>query len=277
MESVHAAVTDADGVGHAVHDQNRRREGAAMKKNRKPPPGPTGRGHQTECDRAKDHTSANTVPATREQLQHRETTRASFWPGREPFAASNLQKILGDDVLKGQNMPNDLNALAWSLNDIHGAFWFRKTTAPETQFKQATAERVAEAIQVLMCFFDQRRQGWRAAPAGVVDRERQLYSLFRDFVHGMTAHEFRLEMDTDHAALMPPLESWRHVAEAVAGAFRIAMFPQEFGRSNKGPVPRFVAAVMPLMTGESPTVSAVAQHLKRVARGKSSQQGQHET
>jgi hypothetical protein len=55
------------------------------------------------------------------------------------------------------------------------------------------------------------------------------------------------------------------------------MAPQEFGRSNQGPVPRFVAAVMPLMAGESPTVAAVAQHLKRVARRKSSQQGQHET
>jgi len=170
----------------------------------------------------------------------------------------------------------ELNGLAWALNDIHGVFWFRKTTARGSQFKHEKANRVGDAIQVLMCFFDQRRQAWQAATTDVVDRERRLYDLFRDFVRAMTAHNFRLDMDTDDAALMPPLESWRHVAESVAGAFRIAMFPQEFGRSNEGPVARFVAAVMPLMASESPTVSAVAQHLKRLARGRSSQQGQHE-
>jgi hypothetical protein len=249
-----------------------------MSKKRKPPPGRTGRGHRTECDRAKDHTSVNTAPATREQSKHRATPRVNFWPGREPFTVSNLQKILEHDVLKGQIMPSDLNALAWALNEIHGAFWFRKTTAPESQFKRVRAERVRDAIQVLMCFFDQRRQAWRAASTEVVDRERRLYDLFSDFVHAMTVHDFQLDMDVDAGAMMPRLESWRHVAEVVASAFTIAMFPQEFGRSNKGPVARFVAAVMPLMTGESPSVVNVAQHLKITARAvKGFQQGQHET
>jgi hypothetical protein len=250
-----------------------------MNKKRRPPPGRTGRGHTPECDRAKDHNPPNTAPTDPEQSKHREASRRSFWPGREPFTVTNLQKILEDDVLKGQTMPSmvALNALAMDLNDIHGVLWFRKTTASESQFKHERAKRVGDAIHVLMCFFDQRRQTWHAANTDVVDRERRLYDLFRDFVNAMTAHDFQLAMDTDDAALMPPLESWRHVAESVASAFKIAMFPQEFGRSNEGPLARFVAAVMPLMAGESPTVSAVAQHLKRRMRGKSSQQGQHET
>jgi hypothetical protein len=242
-----------------------------MKKKRKPPPGRTGRGPWIDRDPAKDHDAANVKP-TNPELSNVDTPRVSFWPGRTPFTVANLQKILEDDVLKGQIMPSipQLNALAWELNDIHGAFWFRKMSAPESKFKHIRAERVGDALQVLMCFFDQRRQAWHTAPADVVNRERQLYDLFRDFVRAMTAHDFQLDIDTDDAALMPPLENWRHVADSVAGAFRMAMAPQEFGRSNKGPVPRFVAAVMPLMAGETPTVAAVAQHLKRIARRKSS-------
>jgi len=170
-----------------------------------------------------------------------------------------------------------LTALALALNDMHGTFWFGKTTAPESRFKHARAERIGNAIQVLMCFFDQRRQAWHAASADDVDRERRLYNQFRDFVYAMTAHNFQLDMDTDDAALMPVLESWGHIAEAVAGAFRITMSPEEYGQSNEGPVARFVAAVMPVMTGEKPAVTTVAQNLKRRARVKSSQQGQYET
>lgn len=250
-------------------------------KKRKPPPGRTGRGHRTERDRAKDHNAANTSPATREQSKHRDTPRVSFWPGREPFTIAKLQKILENDVLKGQAMPSDLNTMAWALNDIHGAFWFRKTTAPESRAKQARAKLVRDAIEVLTSFFEERRRAYSSkdgtASPKIIKGERRLYKQFHHFVLAMEAHDFQLAMDVDEGALMPRLDSWRHIAEAVAGVFTIAMFPQEFGRSNKGPVARFVAAVMPLMTSERPVVPTVAQQLKRRARGKSSQQGQHET
>ena len=85
----------------------------------------------------------------------------------------------------------------------------------------------------------------------------------------MTEHDFKLDMDMDNCAMMPPQENWHDVAEAVAAAFKMAMHPQKFGHSNMGPVPRFVASVMTLMTNEMPSVSTVAQHLKRRARSKS--------
>src|ERR1700722_13133483 len=87
----HAAMTNARGVGHAVTGRARR-AGAAMRKKRKPPPGPTGRGLPTECDPAKDHNAVNTASATCEQSKHRETLPVSFWLGREPFTVANLQK-----------------------------------------------------------------------------------------------------------------------------------------------------------------------------------------
>jgi hypothetical protein len=242
-----------------------------MRNKSKPPPGRTGRGHRTECD-PQDHEANNTAPAAREQSNASETPWVSFWPGREPFKASNLKMILEDEVLKRQTMPVDLNAMARALNDIHGAFWFRKTTTPKSRAKHVRAERVRDAIEVLTSFFEERRRAYRSkdgtASSKIIKSERQLYQQFHCFVLAMEAHDFRLDMDVDEAALMPRLDRWRHIAVAVATVFTTAMIPQEFGRSNEGPVARFVAAVMPLMTGERPAVSAVAQQLKRRARQK---------
>jgi hypothetical protein len=213
-----------------------------------------------------------------DQRKNRESLRVSFWPGREPFTVPNLRKILEDDVLKGQPMPLDLITMARDLNGIHGAFWFRKTTAPQSQAKQARAKRVRDAIEVLTDFFEERRRAYRSkdriGSLKIIKNERELRKKFSHFVLAMQAHDFQLDMDIDEGGLMPRLDSWRHVADVIAGVFEIAMFPREFGRSNKGPVARFVAAVVPLMTSERPVVSTVAQHLKRRARDQRFQQGQ---
>jgi hypothetical protein len=243
-----------------------------MRKKRKPPPPARVAGaSDRSAAGAKGQRvgSENILTGAGEQQKHR-----AFWPGREPFTVANVRETLCD-VLKDQTtMPSEaaLRTLAAALNDIHGAFWWRKTTLPESDSQDARANRVCDAIQTLMCFFDQRSQAWRGAPAEVVDRERQLYDRFRDFVQAMTAHDFLLGMDRDDAALMPRLENWHHVAEGVVAGFRLAMHPVKLGSSNEGPVARFVAAVMPLMTGDHPTASAVSQHLKRQkrrARGRS--------
>jgi hypothetical protein len=235
-----------------------------MKKKKRHPPGGTGRGQRSESDRAKDHSAVNTAPTIREQSEQLDKPRVSFWPGRGPFTLAKLQAIMLEyKVLKGQATPSagDLHTMARALNDIHGAFWLRKTTMRESQFKQAQANHVREAIQVLICFFDQRMQAWDAASAEVIDRERRLYVQFRDFLHAITAHHFQLDMDRDDTALMARQESWHDVAEVVAGTFKIAMLPKTFGNSNAGPVARFVAAVMPLMANESPSVRAWAARI----------------
>jgi hypothetical protein len=178
-------------------------------------------------------------------------------------------------------MPNmaNLNQLAWELNDIHGAFWFRKTTLPESDAKQARAKRVRDAIETLRGFFEERQRAWRSINSATnpktIRRERELYKEFHQFVWSMQTHVFELDMDVDNAVLMPRLERWRQVANVVADAFRIAMLPQELGLSNNGPLARFVKVVMPLMTGEDPSIANVAKHLKDKARARAYQQGQH--
>jgi hypothetical protein len=221
---------------------------------------------------------AGVEPVIGEQPEHRATPRMNFWPGRAPFTASNIQKFLDTGVLKRQVMPSmaNLDQLAWELNDIHGIFLHRKTRTAESDAKQERKKKVRGAIETLSVFFEERKQASRSiGNSKTINRERKLYKEFVRFVLAMQKHNFELDMDVDDVALMPRHESWRHVAEVIADAFKNAMLPQEVGLSNHGPLARFVAAVMPLMTGENPSDVNVAQHLKITARKrKSFQQGQ---
>ena len=61
-------------------------------------------------------------------------------------------------------------------------------------------------------------------------------------------------------------DNWHALCAAVATQFIYAMKRQTFGVSNDGPVPRFVSAIVPYITGEQPTVAAVGKRLKDIAR-----------
>ncbi len=66
-----------------------------------------------------------------------------------------------------------------------------------------------------------------------------------------------------------PLGRWQDFAWSLAGQFRDAMEAANPGivlqLSNDGPVARYVAAVVPHITGERPSVGAVAKFLQREA------------
>ena len=77
-----------------------------------------------------------------------------------------------------------------------------------------------------------------------------------------------LELEIDHAILMPDHKNWRSIASSVESLFRPVMEranPKvKFGYSSAGnPVSRFVAAVVPMITGEKPEIGNVANYLKR--------------
>jgi hypothetical protein len=196
-----------------------------------------------------------------------------FPPGG-PFTFENVKEILHrprdhpNYVLTTQRPPSrqDIERLAFSLNDISGAFRFSRKFAGAG----AEAERVSSAIETLTLFFGERRRACSESryPPAVVESERALCDCFWDFVNVMANHTFELDMDA--VLMMPEHRDWHSIAEVVAASFKLAMVPNnpddEFGRSNNGPVPRFVAAVVPMITGEDPRLGAVAQHLKRKAR-----------
>jgi hypothetical protein len=159
--------------------------------------------------------------------------------GGGPFTAEELQKIIGRPrkhpgyILPDRYVPprrSDIELLALMLNDMTGAFRYAKE-------KTGPANALAEAIAT-------------AKEAGVIEY---------------------LEVKIDHALLMPEHKTWRSIANAIAGAFMIAMQRTnpnvEFGYSSSGnPVTRFVAAVVPMMTGEEPAIGAVSKYLQRQAR-----------
>jgi hypothetical protein len=162
----------------------------------------------------------------------------------------------------------DIELLAFTLNNITGAFQFTR------KYACAESERVRPAIETLMLFFEARRRACGSEtryPPAVVESERALYNRFWGFVDAMANHAFELNMDT--IKLMPEHKDWHSIAHVVACSFKLAMVSNnpdvKFGRSNDGPVPRFVAAVIPMITEEHdhPSVGAVAKHLKRKTRG----------
>jgi hypothetical protein len=85
---------------------------------------------------------------------------------------------------------------------------------------------------------------------------------------------------TDYALKPPPKrpeegkgpKRWHEVAPLIANAFRDAVRPRNptltLGNSDQGSVARFVAAVVPQITGEEPTVAAVAARLKTTGKNK---------
>ncbi len=66
------------------------------------------------------------------------------------------------------------------------------------------------------------------------------------------------------------IEGWHDFAGELANAFRYAMCFTNPGlplrNGDDGPVARFLAAIIPLITGEAPTPVAVARHLQRASR-----------
>ncbi len=66
------------------------------------------------------------------------------------------------------------------------------------------------------------------------------------------------------------VKRWQELAHEISEVFRETMKGSEehplLRYSNAGPVARFVAAVIPCITGDNPTIQAVAQHLKRLTR-----------
>ena len=177
----------------------------------------------------------------------------------------------------------DLEWLAFQLNFI---CLHRKLTL-ESPAKQARWEAVQHAIATLGAFFQERRRMCRlkngkGPSARVIKSEQQWRDQFARFLRATKTHdEFLLsvpdherhevlETDVDDGALSAPFDSWRVVAGPVATFFKTTIWRNNpklpLGRSNDGPVPRFVAAVVPFITRERPTVSNVGKHLKDEAR-----------
>jgi hypothetical protein len=192
---------------------------------------------------------------------------APFHTGCGTFTATMLEDVFESILTDNYTRPchKDLERLARMLDLITGTFRYAKTIGKNAN---SQADDVREALATLMLFFDERQ---RAALANgnprIIESERRLSDEFDSFLLAMEQHQFDLDMDA--GLMMAEIENWRGIAKSIAGAFRIAMEARNcnvaIGHSNTGPLPRFMAAVIPRITGENPTPAAIGQHLKRCA------------
>jgi hypothetical protein len=190
-----------------------------------------------------------------------------------PFTADLLREIIHRPrdhdgyVLTDNNLQRpraeDLPALAFALNDITGAFRFSKE---KTGASRVLANDVNAAWDTFDRFFEARARECRGYPENVVADERKLHAAYEEFRAAFARHSFDLDMDV--AGLMPEHENWHSVAKAVAASFQAVLSTTNkniaFGYSSHGgPLARFVAAVVPMITGETPTAESVSKHLQR--------------
>ena len=169
-----------------------------------------------------------------------------------PFTTADVRQILNDVLKVPAKPPNKeaLRRLVASLNRIRGVFNFATQTGKKSR---VTADQVSDALAVLTAFFEERERQYGSVSTEIVESEQWLSRRFQTFVRAMEAHEFRLDMDA--GLLMPEIKNWRHIAVAVAAAFKAAMHPQKMGLSNDGPVARFVARVHAVDDGRKPVCS----------------------
>ena len=115
-------------------------------------------------------------------------------------------------------------------------------------------------------FLDQAEQGlaampdWTHGPATIRAKRDHVAEIDRlkDLVHDIKRSE-RLE-EWEYGS-----RKWIRHAPDVLAAFSAAMSTvgKDYGVSNGGPVSRFFEAVVPLLTGETPTAESVSTQLKK--------------
>jgi len=186
----------------------------------------------------------------------------------QTFTGASLWKIMSEKKVlkKGQKRPSneDLGKLARSLNNFRGGGFLMFAEAMPASLREAEEAKassdVERAIRVLVSFFKERARAWHVEGVSpeVIEAERRLYGQFHEFIQAML-HRFD-ELFGGGAGQfkgMPPVEAWHEIAEPVAGAFNTAMTSANGEKGLKSAAARFVAAVVPAMTGEKTTAGAV--------------------
>jgi hypothetical protein len=205
-------------------------------------------------------------------------------PFTEPFTIDDLKVLLESHrVIRSGRLPNadGLQRLARQLDKY--CKWARRKTEP-LRVHDARTERIANAVRTLI----------KEIPAQC-EHIRELLGVMRDakdpdeaylggvmwwkllhYEHKALSIILAAVQDAQRypgCAFIPvsqfikAAERWHHFAPALANAFTAAMQTTnpgwKFGISAKSPGPRFIVAVMPRITGETPSEDTIAQFFKR--------------
>jgi hypothetical protein len=195
----------------------------------------------------------------------------------EPITAQCLRELFTKHVLRGPlKMPDDaeLEKLAGILEHRRGEF----------QWESYSRDRRALQDNVFIAFraaSDKLMQFDKAELKAATTTHVPEHALFYLRARLAESIDFRVKVERFGALIdsgfspdpaltyAPPTygaTGWKWLAEVLPDDFVVAMRSNnptfDPGISHAGPVPRFIAAVVPLITGEQPTVQSVATQLK---------------
>jgi hypothetical protein len=194
----------------------------------------------------------------------------------EPFTPESLRDVLGQVLSRRQHMPADaeIERLVGVLN-----YWRAHYSVADDQDKLLQQEEAAlETLAVVLPKLKAKTRaeldflrvvkfsGNVAVAKG--KRLQEIEALLQSVVIAQQA-QFWNRFWGQHNAV-DEKKKWHQLQDALCRDFIAAMKPanpdETFGLSEKGVLARFVAAVMPSITGETVKPSSVGQHRKRAAR-----------
>lgn len=234
-----------------------------MTKKRTPPPARTGRGVRSTCDPAKDHDANPSAPRVHEQ-QSRGRCRVEGRPGKAAaFTSESVFALLRERILKANEaLPSikdsGIAQLALALNIIRHQV---EETREAWREEPNRLKRIDDAIGVLtdelplqLQYFTEIAGGAQAdAPGPLLSAAKELVTSARKVrKHGVPQGINMLFLPS------LPIKSWMDIATDLQKVFSNALPGQP-----KAAIYRFIAEVVPAITGETPTVEAVKTAFKK--------------
>jgi hypothetical protein len=216
---------------------------------------------------------SDTVPAKRALTKGKRPQRESL-PDRPPFTLESLRQLLAEEVIRRQQtMPGDaeITELARILNYWQGHYLIEQKSRALRELQRdalaalATLANVFPRLRDLTESFEANAVQDQAPPAILAILRKRLAEIdaARDFI--AKAEGFSVWADP---SLAP--DRWQWLADVLPIDFENAMRstdPNYKARlSHNGPLARFIAAVVPSLTGQHPTPDSVATQLKKLRK-----------
>jgi hypothetical protein len=189
-----------------------------------------------------------------------------------PFTPESLRELLvAQKVVRGGHiMPDDdgIAELARILNGWHGYYVAQQKLRPLAELRK----KALDALSLLADVFSQLddiTKGFETYEVNHTASQTILAILRTRLTEIKTAQEFIEAAETFSVLVDPSLgedRGWRWLAKVLPDDFRTAMLSNNPTFDGVKPVARFIAAVVPSLTGEQPTTASVVTQLRVVKK-----------
>jgi hypothetical protein len=186
------------------------------------------------------------------------------------FEKRSVRDVLSRVVLKGSWKPPadaDLEQLVADLNGFRKLVWLNRGAFKESRQRSIA---VGEAVTILSKNLPKMLEEARPTAAdfgmimSIAEHARNLETLYNAVSDIGATNWFLMEFGPFDR---PLIEEWKHVAPGLADILRDALAganpTKTLRNSNGGPIARFIAHVLPHITGDSLAPETISAFLKR--------------